>query len=42
MSVIVEPFINPFKKKETFKGNVIETFTKNGKTYKKILKRGNK
>ena len=42
MGVVVEPFVNPFVKKETFKGNVIETITKNGKTYKKIIKSVNK
>lgn len=42
MGIIIEPFNNPFKKKEMFKGDIVETIVKNGKTYKKIVKSGNK
>lgn len=38
----VTPFANPFKKIETFGGKVVNTIIKNGKTYKKIEKSGNK
>lgn len=36
------PFFNPFKKVEKIGGKVVETITKNGKTYKKIIESGDK
>lgn len=35
------PFVNPFapRAKHFAKGEVVETFVKNGKTYKRIIKK---
>ena len=38
----VTPFVNPFQKVEKLGDKVVKTIVKNGKTYKKIEKIGNK